>query len=279
MPSAKPSARKRKRAAGKGERLFSHILKLVLSPIVLLWDVLRRKGSLDSSWIYSFMLFMTLLLGLVLISLFITEGPVDSTLAILADASQNREELTGDVDPVIRYINKYAIQNKLDPNLIFAIIKTESRFNPKAVSPAGARGLMQIMPPVWKEFSHSRCSGRHTRSWVCSKECIFNPEANIRVGVKYFRYLLNRYHGRVDLALEAYNAGLSNVHPGEEPKFEETRGYIQKTLRYWQELRANVIATRVQSSLYYKNSIKWLLGIFFLCWLLFFWWMNRKYIG
>lgn len=278
MPSAKSSARKRKQSAGFIGRLFSHALKLILSPAVICWDILRRKGRLDNSWVYAFMLFMTLLLGLIALSLYITEGPVDNTLAILADANSNREELAGDVEPIIQYINKYAIENKLDPNLIFAIIKTESSFNPKAVSAAGARGLMQIMPPVWQQYSRSKCSGKHDRFRICSKECIFDPESNIRVGVRYFRTLVARYHGRIDLALEAYNAGLSNVHPGKAPKFQETKGYIQKALGYWQELRINMITLRLRSALYYKNSIKWLLAVFILFWLLFFWWMNHKYI-
>lgn len=279
MPSSKTRTRKRKRRTGVLQRFFSHVIKIIISPVVILWDTFRLKRNLDPSWVFSLLLLITVMLSLAGLSFWVVGGPADRAMTVLSSIHTQPQQLTGDVAPIIREINHYAMKAKLDPMLVFAIIKTESNFNPRAVSKAGARGLMQIMPSVWQEYGKPQCTGTHSNLKVCSDYCIYEVGPNIEVGVKYFRALLDRYDGRIDLALEAYNAGLSNVQPGAEPKFAETQGYIQKTLTYWQTLHQKAVATQLQAALYMHRGIKWLLGITFLMWLVFFVWANRKLLS
>jgi hypothetical protein len=278
MPSAVPSARRRKaRRPGSLIRAMLALLKFAISPAVLLCDSFQAKQRLDRSWMYSFFLLITLLMGLTGIGILVTDGPFAKTLRMMAAPIENQEVLSGDLQPVIRAINQYALENNLDPNLIFALVKTESHFRTKAVSRSGARGLMQIMPEVWRHYSNSACSGRHAPDQEChAPDCIFEVDANIRVGTKYFRELLDQYDGRVDLALEAYNAGISNVVPGLTPKYEETRSYVRKTVAGWQELRRMTLAGQLQISLRMQSALKVLFGLSFLCWLIFFGWAMRK---
>jgi hypothetical protein len=105
----------------------------------------------------------------------------------------------------------------VDPSLVHAVIDAESAFNPWAVSPKGAQGLMQLMP--------------RTASALGVRDA-FNPRDNIEGGVRHLRYLLDRYPGNVPLALAAYNAGEGAVeYYGGVPPFPETQQYIQKILQ------------------------------------------------
>jgi soluble lytic murein transglycosylase-like protein len=120
---------------------------------------------------------------------------------------------------------------QVDPALIRAIIMAESNYDPRAVSHAGAEGLMQLMPT--------------TAKWLGVADS-FDPALNIDGGVRYFRYLLDRFKGDVELALAAYNAGILYVQKyGGVPPFAATQAYIKKVLhyhhRYQQEMAANDI--------------------------------------
>ena len=110
-------------------------------------------------------------------------------------------------------IEKYAGDYGLDPSLIHSIIATESRFNAKAVSPKGARGLMQLMPATAQ-----RLGVRNS----------FDPEQNIRGGVQHFRFLMDSFKNDVELSLAAYNAGENLVaRLGRVPEIRETKDYVQ----------------------------------------------------
>jgi len=116
-----------------------------------------------------------------------------------------------------------AYQYKVEPAIIKAIIMAESGFNPKAVSRVGARGLMQLMP-------------RTARS--LGVEDSFKPAHNIDAGVRYFKQLLDKFDGDIELALAGYNAGSFNVRKyGGIPPFKETKFYIHKVLRYYEVYR------------------------------------------
>ena len=105
----------------------------------------------------------------------------------------------------------------LDPNLIRAVIWTESRCNPRARSPKGAQGLMQLMPATARDYGVTDA---------------FDPQQNIRAGARYLRDLLAYFSGNLELALAAYNAGPRNVVEARMriPPFQETRAYVPAVL-------------------------------------------------
>jgi soluble lytic murein transglycosylase-like protein len=112
-------------------------------------------------------------------------------------------------------IQQHASQQGVRADLVRAVIQVESAFNPKAVSPKGAMGLMQLMPATAKQFG------------VVDP---FNPAENIRAGVTYLRQLLDKYDNNVQLALAAYNAGPAAVdrYGSQVPPYKETRNYVSK---------------------------------------------------
>jgi hypothetical protein len=273
-----PVKKKIKRRQSIWRRIVVVLAKLLISPLVLLADCFRRKGTLDNSWLYAFFLFTTVVIGLTGIGIIINDVPLFKTLRMISTQIESREILSGDLQPIIKTINKCALKYNIDPNLIYAVIKSESNFQPLVVSRAGARGLMQLMPEVWREYNNgSACKGNHKERHICHQgDCIFDPDANIDTGVRYLRELLDRYQGRVDLALEAYNAGISNVKPGKTPKFSETRAYIRRTLTSWQDLRKFTIDQQLKLSIRLQHGLKWLFGVTCLCWVILFCWANRK---
>ena len=111
-------------------------------------------------------------------------------------------------------IEEHAAAHRVSPELVRAVIQVESAFNPKAVSPKGAMGLMQLMPATAREMG---------------VENPFLPEENIRGGVAYLRQLLDRYDSNVELALAAYNAGPGSVERYRAvPPYRETQAYVKK---------------------------------------------------
>jgi Transglycosylase SLT domain/Domain of unknown function (DUF4124) len=116
-------------------------------------------------------------------------------------------------------VNRIAREEGVDPDLVRAIIKAESNFDPLAVSPRGAQGLMQLMPGTMDRFA----------VWNA-----FDPEANIRGGVRYLRFLHELFAGKLPLALAAYNAGENAVlrYDG-VPPYPETRQYVTRVLGFY----------------------------------------------
>jgi hypothetical protein len=122
------------------------------------------------------------------------------------------------------FIQEAAQRHEVSPSLIRAVIQTESRFNPLAVSQVGAQGLMQLMPST----------ARHV-----GIENPFDPRENILGGTKYLSSLLDRFKGNTARALAAYNAGPTVVarHRG-IPPFRETQGYVRKIQKLVQDTDA-----------------------------------------
>ncbi len=115
-------------------------------------------------------------------------------------------------------IAQMSFEEGVDANLVHAIITMESRYDPLAVSPKGAKGLMQLRPRTFAQYAESDP---------------FDPEANIRAGIRYLRFLQERFSGRLRWALAAYNAGETAVlrHKG-VPPFRETRDYVARVLAH-----------------------------------------------
>ncbi len=114
-------------------------------------------------------------------------------------------------------VNRIARQNQLSPLLVHSVIQVESNYDPNAVSPKGAQGLMQLIPATARRFGVTNA---------------FDPADNIQGGARYLKFLLEQYKGDESLALAAYNAGEGAVSRyGGVPPFPETQGYVTKVRR------------------------------------------------
>lgn len=113
---------------------------------------------------------------------------------------------------------------RLDPDLVNSVIKAESGFNARAVSPKGAQGLMQLMPGTASQLGVPNA---------------FDPQANVEGGTKYLRGLLERYNFDLVKALAAYNAGPQRVEQfGGVPPYYETRAYVARVVRDFNKKKA-----------------------------------------
>jgi soluble lytic murein transglycosylase-like protein len=118
--------------------------------------------------------------------------------------------------PYERLIRQEAIRAGIDPELLLAVVRHESGFDPRAVSPAGAMGLAQLMPATARRFG------------VVDP---FDPAQNLRGGARYLSFLLDRYAGDLTLGLAGYHAGEGTVDRyGGVPPYPETRRYISRVL-------------------------------------------------
>jgi hypothetical protein len=127
-----------------------------------------------------------------------------------------------------QYIHKAASKYDLEPELIRAVIKTESNGNHRAVSRKGAKGLMQLMPSTASDMNVSNP---------------FDPESNIDGGTRYLKYLLERFKGNMTLALAAYNSGPGTVEKyGNVPPIDETRQYVKRIFNLYSGKKSYALA-------------------------------------
>jgi soluble lytic murein transglycosylase-like protein len=120
-------------------------------------------------------------------------------------------------------VKNLALERQLEPELVKAIITVESCFDARAVSRAGAHGLMQLMPGTARNY------GVYDR---------FDAEQNLRAGITHFRDLMDEYRDNLRLALAAYNAGTHNVKKYRGiPPFSETQNYVVKVMNYFERYK------------------------------------------
>jgi soluble lytic murein transglycosylase-like protein len=119
--------------------------------------------------------------------------------------------------PYGQLIYDIAVRHSVNPQLVAAVIHVESAFNPRAVSRKGACGLMQLLPDTARRFG------------VKKKKDLFDPSKNLEAGVKYLKWLTQRFGGDVEKILAAYNAGEGAVDRfGGIPPYRETQSYVKK---------------------------------------------------
>jgi soluble lytic murein transglycosylase-like protein len=125
---------------------------------------------------------------------------------------------------VDNYLVQSSLKYKIDPLLIYAQMSQESSFKQKAISYKGARGYMQLMPATAVRFGVTD---------------IFDPRQNIDAGVKYMRWLLNKFSGDVRLALAGYNAGEGAVmkYGNAIPPYRETQDYVKRITAHYSQIK------------------------------------------
>lgn len=170
-----------------------------------------------------------------------------AALLLVISAFAVWEFILSDQLEIYRYPTGYSdiIENTakefdLPPSLVYAVVLTESSFKSDAVSPANAKGLMQLTEPTYEWVSF-------LMSETADIDMIFDPETNVRIGCKLLSYLINKY-GDIETALAAYNAGVGRVKSwlGDDRystdgktlsyiPFEETREYVTKVTKAWKK--------------------------------------------
>jgi soluble lytic murein transglycosylase-like protein len=133
---------------------------------------------------------------------------------------------------VKEHVHTAASANQLDVALLQAVIATESGFNPSAVSPKGAVGLMQVMPATAQRYGVANDQG----GTVSAK--LTDPRTNVHTGARYLRDLINMFPGQLELAVAAYNAGEGAVQKAGNkiPNFKETQNYVRSVMQLYKRL-------------------------------------------
>ena len=147
-------------------------------------------------------------------------GPNADTPAAVRPSppSSQAPSLAGKSDSIDAIVSRAAARYQLAPELVRAVIRAESSFNPQAVSPAGAQGLMQLMPGTARDMG---------------VEDPFDPEQNVMGGTRYLRKMLDRYEGNLEKALAAYNWGPGNLDRSDGSFLpRETREYLARIQRF-----------------------------------------------
>ena len=163
----------------------------------------------------------------------------------VSDAMAERSDLG--TKKVQRLVATIATKNgTVPPALALAVAKVESSFRANAISPVGAKGVMQIMPATAEGV------------FDISADKLSDPEINIRIGVSYLERLYRRYGGRWDLALSHYNGGSLKRKNGKYISHSYTRDYVAKVMRYWRQFQRTSAAVHLARIDQKTHSVRFL---------------------
>lgn len=273
----RPKSQKRRTIAVNLWKPLAYLVMLVLSPVAMLVDCFRKGKRLNSEWVFAFALFLTLTLLFTGVCILISESHNSQAFALMGNFVDTRERLGENVRYSVE-ISYYALRYNVDPTLVYALIDRESAGNPLAISPRGARGLMQLAPATWRGLNpKSRCSGDHPLPQCSDSDCIFAPEANIEAGTRYLSSLIRDYDGQIGFALEAYNAGKSTVDVSRsEHPYPETRSYTRAIADRLKNLRQERVFNAIQLALGARKAVKWMGIASAGLWGILFAWILRK---
>lgn len=151
----------------------------------------------------------------------VNDSPNLSDLSILPAAKSALSSLSTGNLVIDSYIAEFSALFNVDPLLIYAQMSQESSFRAKATSPKGASGFMQLMPATARRFGVTN---------------IYNPKQNIKAGIKYMSWLLDKFGGDTRLALAGYNAGEGAVikYGNKIPPYRETQEYVAKIMTHYE---------------------------------------------
>jgi soluble lytic murein transglycosylase-like protein len=172
------------------------------------------------------------------------------TAASLAakDKANSKIQAYFDVSPSFKSVRHHmrdaAKNNRVDFELLQALIVAESGFDPQAVSPKGAVGLMQLMPDTAKRF------GVRADKVKTVEQKLTDPKTNINAGTKYLRVLINMFPGKLELAIASYNAGEGAVqkYGNKIPPYKETQNYVKTVMQTYQALKPTVAIAELRNA-------------------------------
>lgn len=159
-----------------------------------------------------------------------------------------------DVSPSFKAVRHHmrdaAKTHRIDFELLQALIVAESGFDPLAVSPKGAVGLMQLMPETAKRF------GVNSDITKTVEQKLRDPKTNIAAGTKYLRVLINMFPGKLELAVAAYNAGEGAVqkYGNKIPPYKETQNYVKTVMQNYQALKPPAVIASLRNATAAENT-------------------------
>ena len=172
-----------------------------------------------------------------------TNTPENSQYKKIISESKPQPKLKKNVPNTADYhqiVDNKSAKYNVEPSLVKAVIKTESNWDAAVVSQKGAMGLMQLMPSTANDMDVRNP---------------FNPEENIEGGIRYLRYLLNKFDGDITLALAAYNAGPKTVEKfGSIPPIPETQQYVKQVLSIYKNGSKSGSAPSIIYKVIYNNG-------------------------
>ena len=179
----------------------------------------------------------------------------ESTASLAAkDKANSKIQAYFDVSPSFKAVRHHmrdaAKTYRIDFELLQALIVAESGFDPLAVSPKGAIGLMQLMPDTAKRF------GVNADKKTSIEQKLRDPKTNINAGAKYLRTLINMFPGKLELAIASYNAGEGAVqkYGNKIPPYKETQNYVKTVVQTYLALKPPVVITSLRNAAAAENA-------------------------